>query len=258
MAATAITERRVAGEPVADGVYRFDDGIVNWYLVEDSERVAAIDSGFPADWKTVTSALERMGRSPQQLTDVLLTHAHVDHTGFAERAREETGATVWMHPKEVEFARSPLPMAKSERNPLLYQWRPPTMALMAVATLKLGPFGQRIKEWKTFDDGDVLDDAPGAPRIVFTPGHSFGHCAIHLPDRGVVFSGDAIVTRDPYTGLTGPRLVARAATADVEQNLRSLDAIAATGARTLLPGHGEPWTDGADRADDLARAAGSA
>ena len=191
-------------------------------------------------------------------THILLTHAHVDHTGFAERAREETGATVRLHPEEIEIARSPLPMAKSERNPLLYQWRPPTMALMAVATLKLGPFGQRIKEWKTFDDGDVLDDVPGAPRIVFTPGHSFGHCAIQLPDRGVVFSGDAIVTRDPYTGLTGPRLVARAATADVEQNLRSLDAIAATGARTLLPGHGEPWTDGADRAADLARAAGSA
>jgi hypothetical protein len=52
--------------------------------------------------------------------------------------------------------------------------------------------------------------------------------------------------------------VARAATADSERNLRSLDAIAATGARTVLVGHGEPWTDGAEAIVERAREAGAA
>jgi glyoxylase-like metal-dependent hydrolase (beta-lactamase superfamily II) len=73
-----------------------------------------------------------------------------------------------------------------------------------------------------------------------------------------VIAGDAIVTLDPYTGRRGPRLVARAATVDSERNLRTLDALAATGARTVLTGHGEPWARGVESAVAQARAAGAA
>ena len=66
------------------------------------------------------------------------------------------------------------------------------------------------------------------------------------------------MTLDPYTALRGPRLVAKAATADSERNLRSLDALAETGATKVLVGHGEPWTDGADSAVARAREAGAA
>ena len=72
--------------------------------------------------------------------------------------------------------------------------------------------------------------------------------ALHLPERDVVISGDALVTHDPYTDTRGPRIVARGATADSERALASLDLLASTGAGTLLPGHGEPWTGGAERA----------
>jgi glyoxylase-like metal-dependent hydrolase (beta-lactamase superfamily II) len=91
--------------------------------------------------------------------------------------------------------------------------------------------------------------------VVPTPGDTLGHCALHLPDRDVLIAGDAIVTLDRYTGGTGPRLVARAATVDSRRNLRSLDALAATGANTVLTGHGEPWTDGIESAAAAAEAA---
>ena len=99
-------------------------------------------------------------------------------------------------------------------------------------------------------------DVPGRPRVIRTPGHTIGHCAFHLPDRDVVIAGDAVVTLDPYTGLSGPRLVARAAVADSVRNLHTLDALAATGARVVLPGHGEPWMQGAEAIVARAREAG--
>lgn len=95
---------------------------------------------------------------------------------------------------------------------------------------------------------------PGEPQVVPTPGHTLGHCALHLPDRDVVFAGDAFVTLDPYTARTGPRMVARAATVDSERNRRSLDALAATDAGTVLTGHGPPWTGGARAGATLAQA----
>ncbi len=106
-------------------------------------------------------------------------------------------------------------------------------------------------------EGGVLP-VPGSPRVVFTPGHTLGHCALHLPDRDVVLAGDSIVMLDPYTARTGPRLVAKAATADSKRNLATLDALVATGARTVLTGHGEPWTQGVGSAVEQARANGSA
>jgi glyoxylase-like metal-dependent hydrolase (beta-lactamase superfamily II) len=64
------------------------------------------------------------------------------------------------------------------------------------------------------------------------------------------------VTLNPYTGATGPQIVSAAATADSERALASLDALAETGARTVLVGHGEPWTHGAERIVELARERG--
>lgn len=69
---------------------------------------------------------------------------------------------------------------------------------------------------------------PGLPTVFHVPGHTNGHCALHFPGRNTVITGDALVRLDPYTAMTGPRIVAAAATA-------------VTGAKTILPGHGDPY-----------------
>jgi glyoxylase-like metal-dependent hydrolase (beta-lactamase superfamily II) len=89
-----------------------------------------------------------------------------------------------------------------------------------------------------------------------TPGHTIGHVSFHLPDRDVLIAGDAVVTFNPYTGGHGPQIVSGAATADSAQALASLDALAATGASTVLTGHGPVWREGAAGAVEAARAAG--
>lgn len=254
----AVTDRRAFAEEVAEGVFRFDDGLVNWYLIEEDGRLATVDAGFPPDWKALLRALRAMGRRPEHVRDVVLTHAHIDHVGFAERARRECGATVRMHPEEVSIARSPLPLAKSERFQGRYLTQPATLTLYGLGMLRRAPLGQRIRAQQTFADGETLDGVPGSPTVVFTPGHTFGHCSLYLASRGVLFTGDALVTRDPYTGRTGPRLVARAATADSTLNLRSLARLEPLEAQVLLPGHGEPWRAGVAEAVSLARAAGAA
>ena len=60
-------------------------------------------------------------------------------------------------------------------------------------------------------------DVPGRPIALWTPGHTDGHCGFWFEDAGVLMTGDAIVTLDPYTGETGPRIVAGAATAESDR-----------------------------------------
>lgn len=243
---------------VADGVHRVHShDVVNWYVVEDGQRLAAIDAGLPPDWETLALVVRDLGRRLSDLVAVVLTHAHIDHTGFAEQARVEAGAKVYLPSGEEDLAKHQLRAAKSERSPAIDMLRRGATRKLFWTMGRAGAFRSRpVREFEVYRDGDVLADVPGKPVALATHGHTFGHTSLQLPDRDVLFTGDALVTRNPYDGETGPRLVSRAATADSEEALRSLDRIADSGAGTLLPGHGDPWTGGAAQAAALARAAG--
>src|SRR3954447_13366007 len=207
-----------------NGVHRLANPLVNWYLVEADDGLTVVDAGFPPEFKRLQELLGRLGRT--DVKAVVLTHGHVDNVGFAERARRELGATVYIPSEDVKIATSPIPLAKSEANPLKYVLRyGATRSLYLGATLRGAAFGQTIKEYETFGGGDELP-VPGRPRAVATPGHTFGHMALHFPDRDVVVWGAALVRGAPPPGRRAPRLVARAATADSAQALASLDTLA--------------------------------
>ena len=239
---------------LAPGVHGVRDGYVNWYLIAEDDGLTVVDAGLPASWKLLEQLLGRIGRRKEEIRAVVLTHAHFDHVGFAEKARSELGVPVLCHADEVPVTRHPL-RYKREREPFLYLWRPPTAKIIGRLALSGALFAPRIKEVTTFTDRETLD-VPGRPQVVFTPGHTLGHVALHLPDRDLVFAGDAVVMLDPYTGSEGPRIVSRAATASTQMAMNSLDRLAETGAGLVLTGHGEPWRQGAAAAVERARAFG--
>ncbi|MEU0381265.1 MBL fold metallo-hydrolase [Streptomyces cyaneofuscatus] len=102
-----------------------------------------------------------------------------------------------------------------------------------------------------------MDQVPGRPQTVALPGHTQGSTGYLFPERGLLFTGDALVTHDGLTGHTGPTLVCRGFTHDTPTALASLDRIDALPSGTvLLPGHGEPVTGAPHAATGQARAAG--
>src|SRR3954453_11522089 len=91
----------------AEGIHRGEDAHTNWYLVEEGGRFTVVDTGFPRSWNSLKSSLDELGGDLGDIDAVVLTHAHFDHMGFAERARSELRVPVWAHEREVPVAHHP-------------------------------------------------------------------------------------------------------------------------------------------------------
>lgn len=96
-----------------------------------------------------------------------------------------------------------------------------------------------VKAVKPFESHEQLD-VPARPRVIPTPGHTEGHVSLHLPDRGVLITGDAIATLDVLSRERGPRFMPDTLNGDPALTRSSLSALETLDAGVLLPGHGLP------------------
>ncbi len=223
---------------VAHGVHRLTGGVCNFYLLEDGGRLVLVDAGAPGDWNLLLRTLTALGRGLEDLEAVLLTHAHGDHTGFAERARSTAGVPVWIHRADVEVAKGATPGqsdGKASSYLLRVEFYRTLLSLARRGATKLIP----IREVSTFAHGETLP-LPGRPRAVHAPGHTPGSATLLLEGRRVLLSGDVLVTRNPLTGRVGPQIMPSGLNRDTPQALRSLDVLYGIPAEVLLPGHGVP------------------
>jgi glyoxylase-like metal-dependent hydrolase (beta-lactamase superfamily II) len=239
---------------VAAGIHRLTNGVANFYVIEESGKLVLVDAGAPKDWSLLGQLVAELGAGLDDLDAVLLTHAHTDHTGFAEQARATTGARVWVHHDDAAMAQTGKvgPRDGKTRSYLRHGafWHTALVLARRGAT-RIIP----IREVSAFGDGQTLD-VPGKPRVIHAPGHTGGSAAILLENRGILFTGDVLCTYNAYTGRTGPQIMPSGLNVDTQQALASLANLNQIKAGMLLPGHGDPWTDGVDEAIRRARTAG--
>ncbi|MFG3333249.1 MBL fold metallo-hydrolase [Streptomyces tendae] len=237
---------------VADGTYLVHGGHTNWVILTDGDAATLVDTGYPGDRRALLDSLAAVGSSPEAVAAVLVTHAHNDHLGSAEYLRAAHGTPVLLHEAEVPHARRDFLQQVSVGTVLRNAWRPGVLPWM-VHVLRTGGTEQHpVTAPAPFPAAGALD-LPGRPVPVHTPGHTDGHCVYHLPDAGVVISGDALVSGHALSRTEGPQLLPDLFHHDRAGALASLDVVAALEGDVLLPGHGPVHRGSVKDAADLAR-----
>ncbi|MFD5241178.1 MBL fold metallo-hydrolase [Streptomyces tendae] len=237
---------------VADGTYLVHGGHTNWVILTDGDAATLVDTGYPGDRRALLDSLAAVGSSPEAVAAVLVTHAHNDHLGSAEYLRAAHGTPVLLHEAEVPHARRDYLQQVSVGTVLRNAWRPGVLPWM-VHVLRTGGTEQHPVTAPAAFPADGALDLPGRPVPVHTPGHTDGHCVYHLPDAGVVISGDALVSGHALSRTEGPQLLPDLFHHDRAGAVASLDVVAALEGDVLLPGHGPVHRGPVKDAADLAR-----
>jgi glyoxylase-like metal-dependent hydrolase (beta-lactamase superfamily II) len=184
--------------------------------------------------------LSARGRRWSDIEAVVLTHGHADHVGFAGRL-ERQGVPVHLHEADVPFASAPHGRRPPQRL-LRHIWHPNVFGFFAEAVVD-GVFTQAVLSSAVPFGGSAQLDVPGRLKTVAVPGHSAGSAALYLPGAGALFTGDALMTRDPMLGGPDRALVFAEHISRNQAALAALDCLHPFADAALLPAHGDPWIE---------------
>ncbi|MDR5758718.1 MBL fold metallo-hydrolase [Caballeronia sp. LZ035] len=167
------------------------DWALNIALVRSGEQLILIDSGVGDGFEYFTRAgqsvmrLESAGIDLKALTDIVITHMHMDHVGGLNvdgiKGKLRPDVRIHVAAEEVEFWKNP-----DFSKTVMPETVPPALRAAAEKFVKL--YSENLVR---FDR--TTNVAPGVSARV-TGGHTPGHCVVDIASKGerLTFVGDAI------------------------------------------------------------------
>jgi glyoxylase-like metal-dependent hydrolase (beta-lactamase superfamily II) len=132
---------------------------------ENSREAIVIDPG-----DDVSEIVDILARHGLKTTMIVITHAHIDHIGGAQKLRQLTGAPVYMHEADRML---------SDRLDIQAAW-------LGVETPENPGIDTAARE------GDVLRVGSLEAHVLHTPGHTQGSISLYVPLDNKLIAGDTL------------------------------------------------------------------
>jgi glyoxylase-like metal-dependent hydrolase (beta-lactamase superfamily II) len=227
-------------DEIAEDVFRLNGTHVNAVLIREGQDLTLIDGGWRGDTRSILRAVGELGHRPEDLRGILITHAHPDHLGAVNTLYRRWSIPVFSHPEEVPNVRRDR-VEQASRMDVISRLGCSGMIPWALRLVMVGGLRRiTVPQVEPFPRSGALD-LPGRPVPVPCPGHTSGHTAYHLPEAGVLVSGDALVTAHRLSPYPGPQMLPYYFHHSHRQALDALGVLGALDAEVIVTGHGDPW-----------------
>ena len=214
--------------------------LTNCYLVPNGRAYLLVDTGYEYEWERLVGELARHGVGLQDISHLVLTHAHDDHAGLAARllaanpaitlvasrlAAEGLTAGKHINMLGAGYINRRVGALLRLKGKLDKRW---------THTFPPCPFRERdlaVDECTLGDIGIALDG-----RIVATPGHTRDSISLVF-GNGDALAGDAAADFLAWAGTKHCVISVN----DLDAYYASWRKLATAGARTIYPAHGSPF-----------------
>jgi glyoxylase-like metal-dependent hydrolase (beta-lactamase superfamily II) len=170
---------------IIDLFFQGEPEIIGSYVLRGPRGVALIETGPGSTSENLLAGLDDLDIEPGEITDILLTHIHLDHAGAAGYMAQLTGATVHVHHVGAPHMIDPGKLLASAGRIYGDQMGPLWGDFLPVPADQIN----------ILHDGDVIDAAGIPVKAIDTPGHAYHHMAYWMD--GVCFTGDVAAVRLP-------------------------------------------------------------
>ncbi|MFI2856478.1 MBL fold metallo-hydrolase [Paenibacillus sp. JSM ZJ436] len=169
-----------------------DGSALNLYVLE-GEKLVLIDSGMATTPKQyIFPYLYARNRTPEDLSALVITHAHVDHFGGnASIYAANPSVSLFIHREDWEWAED-----RQKHLAELYDVYPDQWRLSDHARSELLRMcGSDVPITNVLEDGEIVSTGDVAWTCLHLPGHSPGHIVLHQADLRAAICGDVIQQR---------------------------------------------------------------
>jgi glyoxylase-like metal-dependent hydrolase (beta-lactamase superfamily II) len=180
----------------------------------ESGEAMVIDPG--ADVEQILELVQRHGL---RVTQIVVTHAHIDHVGGAMKLKERTGAPVLMNQNDHALLR---------------------MLDTQASWIGMAPPGE-VKIDSSLSDGDHVRSGAIDVLVLHTPGHTEGSISLFAAEQQLLVAGDTL-----FAGSIGRTDLPGGSYDKIMSSLRGR-LMQLPDETVVIPGHGPLTTIGAER-----------